>query len=53
MSQNLNGAVALIGIDIGKNSFHTLTLQGSNSQRCKAWSSVGRAAGPVSGLILT
>ena len=24
MSQNLNSAVAVIGIDIGKNSFHSL-----------------------------
>ena len=26
MSQNLNGAVAVIGIDIGKNSFHVVGL---------------------------
>ena len=26
MSQNLNSAVAVIGIDIGKNSFHVVGL---------------------------
>ena len=26
MSQNLNSAVAVIGIDIGKNSFHVVRL---------------------------
>jgi hypothetical protein len=26
MSQNLNGAVSVIGIDIGKNSFHVVGL---------------------------
>jgi len=26
MSQNLNSAVAVIGIDIGKNSFHALEI---------------------------
>ena len=28
MSQNLNSAVAVIGIDIGKNSFHVVGLDG-------------------------
>jgi transposase len=26
MSQNLNGAVSMIGIDVGKNSFHVVGL---------------------------
>jgi transposase len=28
MSQNLNSAVAVIGIDIGKNTFHVVGLDG-------------------------
>jgi transposase len=28
MSQNLNSAIVVIGIDIGKNSFHVVGLDG-------------------------
>ena len=38
MSQKLNSAVAVIGIDIGKNSFHTERCSGSAAlSRAQAW----------------
>jgi hypothetical protein len=42
MSQNLNSAVAVIGIDIGKNSFHIVgldsrTLTQRHNARKYAW----------------
>jgi transposase len=38
MSQNLNSAVAVIGIDIGKNSFHVVGLddRGANKSLARA-----------------
>ena len=42
MSQNLNSAVAVIGIDIGKNSFHVVGLDDRGAlvlrQKVVAWS---------------
>jgi hypothetical protein len=34
MSQNLSRAIAVIGIDIGKNSFHVVVLMNAVQSRC-------------------
>jgi hypothetical protein len=34
MSQNLSGAIAVVGIDIGKNSFHIVGLMNAVQLRC-------------------
>jgi hypothetical protein len=38
MSQNLNNAVAVIGIDIGKNSFHVVDWMIGALLCCVRWS---------------
>jgi transposase len=38
MSQNLNSAIAVIGIDIGKNSFHVVGLDGRGARVLRQWS---------------
>ena len=43
MSQNLNSAVAVIGIDIGKNSFHVVGLDDRALLCCVRSGRVGRS----------
>jgi Tfp pilus assembly PilM family ATPase len=43
MSQNLNSAVAVIGIDIGKNSFHVVGLDNRGAMCCVRSGRVARS----------
>ena len=51
MSQNLNSAVAVIGIDIGKNSFHVVGLDDRSAIVLRQKWSRGQIEAPLANLL--